>query len=47
VDGLSATERNDIERSRAWAWYLNGGGGDPYYFDYPAWLKTAERQHSR
>ena len=47
VDGLSATERADMEISRAWAYYARGGGGDPYYFDYPAWLKNAERQHSR
>jgi len=30
---LSPKERADIERSRAWAYYLRGGGGDPSYFD--------------
>jgi hypothetical protein len=43
VDHLSASERADIERSRAWAWYLNGGGGEPYYFDHQTWLKMQER----
>jgi hypothetical protein len=43
VDRLSATERADIERARAWSYYANGGGGDPYYFDYMTWLKMRER----
>jgi hypothetical protein len=47
VDGLSAAERADIQRAQAWAYYANGGGGDPRYFDYLAWLWNAERQHSR
>jgi len=47
LDGLSITERMDMERARAWAWYLNGGGGDPSYFDYPAYIRGIERQASR
>ena len=43
VNNLSASERADMERGRAWAWYLNGGGGDPRYFDYETWLKMQER----
>jgi hypothetical protein len=43
VDGLSATERQDMERSQAWAYYANGGGGDPSYFDHLTWLKMQER----
>jgi hypothetical protein len=43
VDNLSATERDDIERAQAWACYSNGGGGDPSYFDYTAWLRMKER----
>jgi hypothetical protein len=41
------TNRAEREIAQAWAYYINGGGGDPYYFDYLAWLKNAERQHSR
>ena len=26
-------EKEDAERAEAWAYYLNGGGGDPAYFD--------------
>jgi hypothetical protein len=47
VDSLSASERDDNQRGRGWAWYINGGGGDPSYFDYLTWFRTAERQHSR
>jgi len=43
VDGLSAVERTDIERGQAWAYYINGGGGEPYYFDYQTWLKMQQR----
>jgi hypothetical protein len=44
VDGLSATERADMERARAWAYFANGGGGQPEYFDAMTWLRNAERQ---
>jgi hypothetical protein len=44
VDGLSATERAEMEISRAWAWYARGGGGDPSYFDYETWLKMQPRE---
>ena len=40
VDSLSAVERADMERGRAWAWYINGGGGDPRY---QTWIKNQER----
>jgi hypothetical protein len=42
-DGLSLTERIDLERTRSWAYYINGGGGAPEYFDRPTWLKMQER----
>jgi hypothetical protein len=44
VDGMSATERDDMVRGRAWAYYINGGGGDPYYFDYLTYRKIHERE---
>ena len=43
VDSLSASERADIERGQAWAYYINGGGGEPYYFDHQTWLKLQQR----
>jgi hypothetical protein len=43
VDNLSAAERDDSERARAWSYYANGGGGDPYYFDHMTWLRMRER----
>jgi len=43
IDSLSATERANMERGRAWAWYANGGGGDPKYFDYESYVRNAER----
>jgi hypothetical protein len=43
VDNLSASERADLERGLAWAYYINGGGGEPYYFDYQTWLKMQQR----
>jgi hypothetical protein len=47
ADHLTAKQRDDMERGRAWAYFINGGGGDPRYFDYLTWLKNAERQHER
>lgn len=41
---MSLTERQDMERARAWAYYLNGGGGDPSYFDGYTHMKNAERE---
>jgi hypothetical protein len=43
ADNVSAIERTDSERARAWSYYANGGGGDPFYFDYMTWLKMKER----
>jgi hypothetical protein len=45
VDNLSASERADMERGRAWAYYINSGGtaGEPYHFDYQTWLKMQQR----
>jgi hypothetical protein len=43
VDGVSATERADAERAQAWAYYANGGGGDPRYFDHETWMRNRER----
>jgi hypothetical protein len=44
ADNLSATERADLERARAWAYYINGGGGDPRYFDYRTYIRNIERE---
>lgn len=44
VDNLSATERANMEIARAWAYYLNGGGGDPKYFDYYTYIRNVERE---
>jgi hypothetical protein len=43
VDGLSPTERYDMERAQAWSWYLNGGGGDPSWFDRASYMRSIER----
>lgn len=45
--GMSLTERLDYERGRAWAYYINGGGGDPSYFDGYTWTRMQERQRDR
>ena len=47
IDHLTARERADMEMGRAWACYINGGGGSPEYFDPLTWLRMKERQHSR
>jgi len=44
-DGLTAKQRVQRERGEAWAYYINCGGGEPYYFDHEAWLKMQERSH--
>jgi hypothetical protein len=44
ADGLTAKQRADMERGRAWAYYANGGGGEPRDFDHETWLKMQERQ---
>jgi hypothetical protein len=46
VGGLSFTQRMEIERAEAWAYYLNGGGGDPAYFDYQTYIRGVERQQA-
>jgi hypothetical protein len=43
VDGLTAEQRIQIEKSEAWALFYNGGGGDPAYFDHERWLKMQAR----
>lgn len=40
--GLSPSERADAERKALWTYYLNGGSGDPSYFD-PQTLIRNER----
>jgi hypothetical protein len=47
LDGLSMEERSDRERARAWTCYLNGGGGEPQWFDRPALVRNHERQRER
>ncbi|MEH2566770.1 hypothetical protein [Bradyrhizobium sp. AZCC 2289] len=44
VGHLSATERADMERARAWSWYLNGGGGDPSWFDRMSYMRMVDRE---
>jgi hypothetical protein len=44
VDGLSLEQRREIARAKAWELFLNGGGGEPTYFDYPTYLRNLERQ---
>jgi hypothetical protein len=41
--GLSKKQRAEIERGQAWAYYINGGGGDPRYFDYETYIRGAGR----
>ena len=41
---LSPTERADMERGGAWAYYINGGGGEPRYFDYETYIRNVERE---
>ncbi len=43
--GPSVKEMIDSWRAQCWAYYLNGGGGDPYYFDHEAWLRMQQRHH--
>jgi hypothetical protein len=31
--GISAEKQAQIELSELWAYYLNGGGGQPWYFE--------------
>jgi hypothetical protein len=45
--GMSQKEVIDIWRAQCWALYLNGGGGDPSYFDYPAYLKMHAQERER
>jgi hypothetical protein len=47
VDNLSGFERAQNEIAAAWAYYLNGGGGDPRHFDYANWIKSVDRSHER
>jgi hypothetical protein len=44
LDHLSLTERADMERAQAWTWYLNGGGGDPSWFDRMAYMRMVDRE---
>jgi hypothetical protein len=30
IHGMSAREEADAEMARAWAYYINGGGGQPW-----------------
>lgn len=40
VNGLSRTQVIEMWRAECWQWYLNGGGGDPFYFDYDTAIRT-------
>jgi hypothetical protein len=44
ADGLSLEQRLEIARGKNWELFLNGGGGEPTYFDYPTYLKNLERR---
>ncbi|MCL8489063.1 hypothetical protein [Bradyrhizobium denitrificans] len=41
--GVTAAQRVEIERSQAWAYYINGGGGAIDYFDGYRWYEMACR----
>ena len=45
ADHLTAQQRVQKERSEAWTAYIAVGAGEPYHFDYEAWLKMQERSH--
>lgn len=46
-DRLTAKQRVQIQIAEAWALYLNGGGGEPRYFDFMTWSKMQESQRER
>jgi hypothetical protein len=46
-NGHSEKERIDIWRSQCWAYFLNGGGGDPRYFDYLAVIRMNRHERER
>ena len=37
ITGLTADQRAEIKRGEAWAYYINGGGGEIAYFDGYRW----------
>jgi len=45
--GLSRTEVIESWRAQCWGYYLNGGGGDPFYFDYYTVGGIRQRQGER
>ncbi len=45
--GRSEYERNEAHKAECWAYYLNGGGGDPFYFDYDTAIRTIGRARER
>jgi hypothetical protein len=42
--GRSEYERNEAWTGECWAYYINGGGGDPVWFDYWTYLQNIDRQ---
>ncbi len=49
IDHLSGEQRAEMEKARAWAYYINGGRGpgEPYHFDYETWLRTQQQSRAR
>jgi hypothetical protein len=41
-DHLTAKQRVEMEIAQAWALYLNGGGGEPRYFDFITWSRMQQ-----
>ena len=41
--GLTAEQRVEMERSQAWSYFSNGGGGEIAYFDGYRWYEMACR----
>jgi hypothetical protein len=48
IHGTSLKEKIDVERGRAWAYYINGGGGEPWnlYDGFPT-LEALQHDRSR
>ncbi|MGW1425764.1 hypothetical protein ACWAT4_37180 [Bradyrhizobium manausense] len=43
INGPNAAQRVEAERAAAWAYYINGGGGEIAYFDGYKWHEIACR----
>jgi hypothetical protein len=43
IHGLTGDQRVEVERGQAWAYYINGGGGEIAHFDGYKWYEMACR----